>query len=101
MFSGTTFVQEKRGNRPIRLTNVFLDEQSPVFFNYYRWNDDESLPHHPNPLLLQSPIDVTQRLVAPLLSADFGGKRKMMFASFPHEQIVSVPSSTPNRLDGL
>jgi len=88
MFSGTTFVQQKRGNRPIRLTNIFLREKCPVFFNYYRWRGDEPFPDHPDPLLYQSPIDITPGLLDELLYADFGGKRKILFASFPHELMV-------------
>ncbi|MEV0618816.1 methyltransferase domain-containing protein [Nonomuraea sp. NPDC050404] len=88
MFSGTTFVQEARGNRPIRLTRVYLDRQCPVFFNYYRWRDTDPLPEHPDPLLYQSPIDVTPQLLDEVLAADFGGKRKLLFASFPHEAMV-------------
>ncbi|MEV1171507.1 methyltransferase domain-containing protein [Nonomuraea sp. NPDC049784] len=88
MFSGTTFVQEARGNRPIRLTRVYLGRDCPVFFNYYRWRDTDPLPSHPDPLLFQSPIDITPRLLDEVLSADFGGKRKLLFASFPHETMV-------------
>ncbi|MEQ4722167.1 methyltransferase domain-containing protein [Nonomuraea sp. B19D2] len=88
MFSGTTFVQEARGNRPIRLTRVYLGRGCPVFFNYYRWRDTDPLPSHPDPLLFQSPIDITPKLLDEVLSADFGGKRKLLFASFPHEAMV-------------
>ncbi|MGR6917755.1 methyltransferase domain-containing protein [[Actinomadura] parvosata] len=88
MFSGTTFVQEARGNRPIRLTRVYLDRRCPVFFNYYRWRETDPLPSHPDPLLFQSPIDITPRLLDEVLGADFGGKRKLLFASFPHEAMV-------------
>jgi len=88
MFSGTTFVQEARGNRPIRLTRVYLGRHCPVFFNYYRWRDTDPLPSHPDPLLFQSPIDITPRLLDEVLGADFGGKRKVLFASFPHETMV-------------
>jgi hypothetical protein len=88
MFSGTTFVQEHRANRPIRLTKIYLERKCPVFFNYYRWNDKEELPSHPDPLLFQSPIDATPKLLDALLTADFGGKKKIFFASFPHEIMV-------------
>lgn len=88
MFSGTTFVQEQRGNRPIRLTNVYLRRKCPVFFNYYRWSAKDPLPEHPDMLLLQSPIDATPSLLDTLITADFGGKRKIFFASFPHEIMV-------------
>jgi glycosyltransferase involved in cell wall biosynthesis len=88
MFSGTTFVQEHRGNRPIRLTNVYLRRRCPVFFNYYRWSAKDPLPEHPDMLLFQSPIDATPSLLDMLLTADFGGKKKILFASFPHEIMV-------------
>ncbi|MBX6752318.1 MAG: methyltransferase, partial [Micromonosporaceae bacterium] len=88
MFSGTTFVQEHRANRPIRLTNVYLQRGCPVFFNYYRSNDREALPQHPDPRLFQSPIDATQSFLDDLLTADFGDKKKMFFVSFPHEMMV-------------
>jgi glycosyltransferase involved in cell wall biosynthesis len=88
MFSGTTYVQEQRGNRPIRLTNVYLRRQCPVFFNYYRWKDTEPLPEHPDRLLFQSPIDATPDFLYDVLSADFGTKRKLLYASFPHELMV-------------
>jgi SAM-dependent methyltransferase/glycosyltransferase involved in cell wall biosynthesis len=88
MFSGTTFVQEARGNRPIRLTRVYLGRDCPVFFNYYRWRDTDPRPSHPDPLLFQSPIDITPQLLDEVLGADFGGKRKLLFASFPHETMV-------------
>ncbi|GAA0978053.1 hypothetical protein GCM10009555_040320 [Acrocarpospora macrocephala] len=88
MFSGTTFVQEHRGNRPIRLTNVYLKRHCPVFFNYYRWHATDPLPEHPDVLLFQSPIDITPSLLDELLRADFGGKRKLLFASFPHDLMV-------------
>jgi glycosyltransferase involved in cell wall biosynthesis len=88
MFSGTTFVQEHRGNRPIRLTNVYLERRCPVFFNYYRASEEEPLPQHPDKLLFQSPLDATQTYLDDLLTADFGGKKKVLFASFPHAMMV-------------
>jgi glycosyltransferase involved in cell wall biosynthesis/predicted nucleic acid-binding Zn-ribbon protein len=88
MFSGTTFVQEHRANRPIRLTRVYLGREDPVFFNYYRWGSGDALPAHDNQLLLQSPIDLTPELIDDLLRTDFGNKTKVMFASFPHEIMV-------------
>jgi glycosyltransferase involved in cell wall biosynthesis len=92
MFSGTIHIQEKRGNRPIRLTREYLDRGIPVFFNYWRWRDTDTPPEFSHPLLLQSPIDITPQLLERLLAADFGPKRKLMFASFPHEEMVRVLS---------
>jgi SAM-dependent methyltransferase/glycosyltransferase involved in cell wall biosynthesis len=92
MYSGTIHVQEKRGNRPIRLTRVYLESERPVFFNYWRWRSEDPPPEWGHPLLLQSPVDVTPTLIDRLLEADFGGKRKLMFASFPHELMVRALS---------
>jgi glycosyltransferase involved in cell wall biosynthesis len=92
MYSGTIFVQEKRGNRPIRLTRVYLDHERPVFFNYWRWKAEEPGPEWGHPLLHQSPVDVTPKLLDRLLEADFGDKRKVMFASFPHELMIRALS---------
>ena len=36
MFSGTTFIQEEKANRPIRLTKIFIERGIPVLFSYYR-----------------------------------------------------------------
>lgn len=88
MFSGTTFIQEERANRPIRLTRVYLERKCPVFFNYYRWSDKDALPAHPDPLVFQSPIDATPKLLDRLITADFAGKKKIFYASFPHEVMV-------------
>jgi glycosyltransferase involved in cell wall biosynthesis/SAM-dependent methyltransferase len=88
MFSGTTFVQERRGNRPIRMTQVYLERRCPVFFNYHRTNTRDPLPEYPDDLLCQSPIDATPALLERLLAADFNGKRRILFASFPHELMV-------------
>lgn len=89
MFSGTTFVQERRANRPIRLTRVLLEEDCPVFFNYYRFGID-ALPSNEHPLLIQSPIDLTGDLIDEVLRAHYGSKRKILFVSFPHEMMVRV-----------
>lgn len=92
MFSGTTFVQEHRGNRPIRLTNVYLDQQSPVFFSYYRWKPSDPLPEHDHPLLFQSPIDVTPKVLPEVFGRDFGNRRKVFFVSFPHIDAIRLMS---------
>jgi SAM-dependent methyltransferase/glycosyltransferase involved in cell wall biosynthesis len=88
MYSGTIYVQEKRGNRPIRLTRVYLEQERPVFFNYWRWRNDDSKPEWGHPLLHQSPVDVTPTVLDRLLEADFGDKRKLLFASLPHELMI-------------
>lgn len=97
MFSGTTFIQERRGNRPIRLSKVLLERECPVFFNYWRWRPTDPGPEYEHPLLFQSPIDLTPRLLQRLLEADFGGKRKLLFASFPHELMVRWLSEARQR----
>ena len=87
MFSGTTSYQFKRANRPIRLSKVFLEEGVPVLFSYYRFGLEE-LPPIENPLLLQSPIDITEVILPEVLAADYGSKEKILFVSFPHQLMV-------------
>lgn len=87
MFSGTTWYQFKRANRPIRLTKVFLDQGSPVFFNYYRFHPD-SLPEPIDKILVQCPIDLTESVLPQVLGAEYPGKKKLLFVSFPHEMMV-------------
>lgn len=84
MFSGTTYVQEHKGNRPIRITNELLANSVPVFFSYWRWNRNDQLPNHPNPMLFQSPIDLTMKYINKVINYDFKDKTKIFVVSFPH-----------------
>lgn len=89
MFSGTTFVQELRANRPIRLTTEMVNRGIPVIFNYHRWNRREEIPEK-NGNLIQIPIDVTERILGDIAELDFGGKKKIFIVSYPHPSIGKI-----------
>lgn len=88
LFSGTTFIQEKRGNRPIRLTNAWLSDNVPVMFSYYRWNKQEDIPKYTTPNLFQLPIDYTMKYIDEIIDYDFGDKNKVFIVSFPYPELA-------------
>lgn len=87
LFSGTTFIQEKRGNRPIRLTKTWLDNNIPVIFSYYRWNKQEDIPKDETPNLFQLPIDYTMKYIDEIIDYNFGNKNKVFIVSFPYPEL--------------
>lgn len=84
MFSGTTFIQEHRGNRPIRLSRVLLERKVPVLFSYWRWKKTERIPPASDPNLLQMPIDMTLERMNRIARHDYGDKKKIFVITFPH-----------------
>lgn len=88
IFSGTTYIQEERGNRPIRQTRVLLKQSIPVFFSYWRWRNNEPFAEFPDQSLFQSPIDKTLENIKEIVSYDFKNKKKIFIITFPHPSIV-------------
>lgn len=88
MFSGTIFIQEKRANRPIRLTRALRGRGVPVLFSYFRWDRNEPIPRDEDPLLFQSPIDRTLELMRLILAHDFGARPKLFVLSFPYPEAL-------------
>ena len=84
MFSGTTFIQEHRGNRPIRLSRILLERKVPVFFSYWRWSKSEPLPDELDSRLFQSPIDFTMPHLDAIAARPMPGKKKIFVVTFPH-----------------
>ncbi len=84
MFSGTIYIQEKRANRPIRLTRVFIDDNVPVLFSYFRRREDEPIPPNYDERLFQSPIDKTMEFMRHIIRFNFGDKEKIFVFSFPY-----------------
>ena len=84
MFSGTTFMNKVRANRPIRLTRVMLDRGNHVIFNYHRSNPRDEIPDYESDNLLQIPIDVTTEFIEEICEADYGKCRKVLMISYPH-----------------
>jgi glycosyltransferase involved in cell wall biosynthesis len=87
MFSGTTFIQGTRGNRPIRLTQALLARGVPVLFSYHRARFDEPLPDPQTSGLVQSPVDITMQLLDEVAGADVGDARKLFVVSYPYPGI--------------
>ena len=90
MFSGTTFVQELRANRPIRLTRDLLSRKTPVIFNYHRWRRTEDIPPYQGDSLLQVPIDITQKILGDIAKFNMGDKKKIFIVSYPHPIIPKI-----------
>jgi glycosyltransferase involved in cell wall biosynthesis len=88
MFSGTTFLQEQQGNRPIRLTFALQEANVPVFFSYWRANRADPIPANPHPLIFQSPIDLTLQHLRWLLDNVPRTKRRLFVVSFPYPAVV-------------
>ena len=90
MFSGTTFIQKLRANRPIRLTKIMRQMGVPVLFNYHRWRNTDELPPYEDQLLFQSPIDYTQKLLGELAQFTPAGKKCIFVVSYPHPSIAKI-----------
>ena len=89
MFSGTTYVQDVRANRPIRLTRDLMKRGIPVIFNYHRWRRTDEHPEYAGDLLFQIPIDVTKQFMAKLATLKTT-KKKLFIVSYPHPIIPKI-----------
>lgn len=89
MFSGTTYVQDVRANRPIRLTRELIQRGIPVIFNYHRWRRTDEHPDYEGDLLFQLPIDVTKQFMAKLATLKTS-KKKIFIVSYPHPIIPKI-----------
>jgi len=89
MFSGTTYVQDVRANRPIRLTRELRKRNIPVIFNYHRWRRTDEHPPYQGDLLFQIPIDVTKQFMAKLSTLKTN-KKKIFIVSYPHPTIPKI-----------
>lgn len=87
LFSGTTHVQDTRGNRPIRLALALLERGLPVLFNYHRWRLDEPLPPVQHPALVQSPVDISMQLLDEFARADLGAVPRLLVVAYPYPGI--------------
>lgn len=89
MFSGTTYVQDIRANRPIRLTRELLRRGIPVIFNYHRLKRTDDHPEYKGDILFQIPIDVTKYFLSRLANLNIG-KSKIFMISYPHPVIPKI-----------
>tara|TARA_B100001989_G_scaffold60872_1_gene40759 strand:+ start:2836 stop:4857 length:2022 start_codon:yes stop_codon:yes gene_type:complete len=87
IFSGTTFIQPIKANRPIHLANEYLKRGIPVIFSYHRWKRSDPIPEYKGDMLFQLPIDITSKLLPTISEIDMVSE-KLFFISYPH-QIVT------------
>jgi len=84
LFSGTTFIQGTRGNRPIRQTQALLRQEAKVLFSYHRSRFDDPLPDYESEGLVQIPQDVTLQLLPEIARTDLGNSPKLFIISYPY-----------------
>ena len=87
IFSGTTFVQPIKANRPIHLAKEYLRRGIPVIFSYHRWKKSDKIPEYEGNMLFQMPIDITAKML-PLISEIKGINEKIFFVSYPHPVVT-------------
>lgn len=90
MYGGTTFIQNIRANRPIRLTQVLKDLDTPVLFNFHRYKETDPIPFYDGGLVFQSPIDKTPGLLMRALGWNLGATRAVFVVSYPHPSVVRL-----------
>ncbi len=83
MLSGTTHIQEQRGNRPIRMTKTLVSQGIPVLFSYWRWNRSDPIPENSGSNLLQWPMDLIVPELSRIARASLPAKR-ILVITFPH-----------------
>lgn len=88
MFSEAPEYHYPAATRPNRLTRVLLEAGCPVFFTYYRTDTEPLPPNEADPGLIQSPLDIMERILPKVLEGDFGDKQKVLVAAFPHLAMV-------------
>ena len=87
LFSGTTYIQGTRGNRPIRQAQALLARGVPVLFSYHRTRFADDLPEYDVPSLVQSPVDITLQLLEEVAATDLGDAGKLFVVSYPYPGI--------------
>lgn len=90
MFSGTTFIQGTRGNRPIRQTQALLRRGIPVLFSYHRSRSNEPVPAADDPELMQIPVDITMQMLDKIADVDAGSSTRIFVVSYPYPGIETA-----------
>ncbi|WP_336056017.1 glycosyltransferase [Nitratireductor sp. CH_MIT9313-5] len=93
LFSGTTYIQGTRGNRPIRQAQALTAHGAFVFFSYHRSRFADGLPVPSTDHLLQSPVDITIQLLSEIAATDLPTCNKLFVISYPYpgiERFVAV-----------
>ena len=85
IFSGTTYIQDIRANRPIRLAKEFSKRKIPVLFSYHRFLKTEEIPSYTTrETIIQIPIDITQDLIDEIIGLAPKKKNRILMISYPH-----------------
>lgn len=84
IFSGTTFIQKVKGNRPIRMALEYEKQGVPVLFSYWRWHMSEFVEPHERRLILQLPLDQIMKCLLEIIKAPIQKKYKTFILSFPY-----------------
>lgn len=97
LFSGTTYIQGTRGNRPIRQTLALLDLEVPVFFSYHRTRFTDDLPGRYSDRLVQSPVDISMQLLEDISRQCSGNTSKLFIISYPFKGVEKYVSNFRSR----
>jgi len=85
MFCATHYIQERRGNRPMRMARRMAERGIPVLY-YYEGLPDALAPPPVHPLIHQCPIALGFAHFDKIARADVGRKRRLFIASFPYPE---------------
>lgn len=88
LFSGTTFIQPLRANRPIRMAKLLLERGVPVHFSYHGYLSEKQHPSYAHPLLLETPVEFTKTVLERIARADLGAVKKTLIVSYPHFSVA-------------
>jgi glycosyltransferase involved in cell wall biosynthesis len=87
IFSGTTYIQGTRGNRPIRQAQALLRQGASVIFSYHRSRYTEALPGYGADGLVQSPVDITLQLLNQIAAEVPESVPRLYIVSYPYPGI--------------
>ncbi len=90
IFSGTTYVQDVRANRPIRLAREFRKLGAAVIFSFYRWKPDDHVPSYDDDLLYQTPIDYTMSHLDELARLHPIASKRLFVLGFPYPEMSAA-----------
>jgi SAM-dependent methyltransferase len=85
IFACTTYIQELRGNRPMRIARILAQRGIPVLY-YYERDRDEPAPPAVHPLLFQCPIGLGFAHFERVAHAQLGAKQRLFVAEYAYRE---------------
>ena len=85
MFCATHYIQENRGNRPMRMAQLIAGRDIPVLY-YFEGLPEEPAPPPVHPLIHECPIGLGFAHLEKVARAQVGRKRRLLIASFPYPE---------------